>query len=120
MLLNRFGLAALAAGVLVLTAAPAGAHTHVQKMSIEENAKLAASPPDFTVEFEAKTTLANISLMEATGKNVPLAYKPPHDKATSFKIPLPKLAAGGYMLMWKTIGADGHAVSGMVNFTITG
>jgi methionine-rich copper-binding protein CopC len=89
-------------------------------MSIAENAKLAASPPDFTMEFEGKTTLASISLMDAAGKDVPLGYKPPHDKASSFKIPLPKLATGGYMLMWKTIGADGHAMSGMVNFTITG
>ena len=120
MSLRRIGLTALAVGFVALAAGPAFAHTHVQKMSIAENAKLAASPPDFTVEFEGKATLANVSLMNAAGKDVPLAYTPPRDKATSFKIPLPKLAAGGYMLMWKTIGADGHAMSGMVNFTITG
>lgn len=117
---SRMITGAVAAVVLVaLTAAPSAfAHTHVQKMSIAENAKLEASPPDFTVQFEEKTTLASVALTNNAGKRIPLAYKPSPAKATSFRIPFPTLAAGSYMLTWRTIGADGHAMASKVHFTV--
>ncbi len=119
MKLRTFSIAILASMLVASATAPgAFAHTHVSKTSIAENAKLAASPPDFTVTFEGKTKLASIALTDAAGKVVPLAYKPPPAKAASFKIPLPTLSPGLYRLMWRTIGADAHAMSGMVHFTV--
>ncbi|MEQ1607662.1 MAG: copper resistance CopC family protein [Hyphomonadaceae bacterium] len=113
--------AALATLAVALTAAPAAlAHTHVHHTSIADKASLATPPASFTVEFEGKTGLASVSLTDGAGKAVPLAYKPPTDPAASFTIPLPTLAKGSYMLMWRTIGQDGHAMPGRVSFTITG
>lgn len=113
--------ATLATLAIAFAGAPAAlAHTHVHHTSIADQASLAASPPDFTVEFEGKTGLAGVSLTDAAGKAVPLAYKPPADAAASFTIPLPTLAKGRYTLKWRTIGKDGHAMSGTVSFAITG
>ena len=114
-------IAALGSLVVALAATPAAlAHTPVHHTSIADKASLATAPPIFTVAFEGKTGLASVSLTEASGKAVPLAYKPPSDPAGSFTIPLPRLAKGSYVLMWRTIGEDGHAMSGKVSFIITG
>ena len=121
MKLRTVSTAILAATLAAVTASPtAFAHNHVHKTSITENAQLAASPAKFTVDFESKTTLARVVLTDAAGKAVPLAYVPPRKSAASYSIPLPKLPVGVYVLSWRTIARDGHAMPGMVHFTITG
>jgi copper resistance protein C len=117
---NRITAAALAAIAVLATAPAAFAHTHVHKTSIADNSRLAASPASFTVEFEGKTGLARAALTDASGKAIPLAYTPPTGMAASFTIPLPALPAGKYTLSWRTIGSDGHAVLGVVHFTVAG
>jgi hypothetical protein len=113
--------AAVATLAIAWIAAPAAlAHTHVHHTSIADKASLATSPASFTVEFKGRTSLAGVSLTDAAGKPVPLNYKPPAGPAASFSIPLPALAKGGYILMWRTIGQDGHAMSGKVSFSVTG
>ncbi|MBI1359006.1 MAG: hypothetical protein GC155_01855 [Alphaproteobacteria bacterium] len=118
---NRMSVTALALALAAMTAAPAAlAHTHVHEMSIADNAKLAASPPDFTFELSEAAGLAKVTLADAAGKAIPLAYTPPKDMAASFKIPLPKLDAGAYVLSFRTIADDGHAMTTAVHFTVTG
>jgi methionine-rich copper-binding protein CopC len=117
---NRIMAAAIAA-IAVLAAPPAAlAHTNVHKTSIADNARLTAPPASFTVEFKGKTGLAKAALTDASGKVIPLAYKPPAGMAASFTIPLPALPAGKYTLSWRTISSDGHAMPGAVHFTIAG
>lgn len=121
MSLNRISIAALALTFGAVALAPAAlAHTHVHKMSIADNAKLAASPPDFTFDLSEAAGLAKVTLADAAGKEIALAYTPPKDMAASFDIPLPKLAAGAYVLSFRTIADDGHAMTTAVHFTVTG
>lgn len=121
MKLRAISVAILAATLAALTASPAAfAHTHVQKTSITENARLAVSPARFTIDFGRKTTLAKIGLTDSSGNSIPLAYAPPRKPDASYSVPLPRLAAGEYVVSWRTIARDGHAMPGLVHFTITG
>ena len=112
-------LLALVAIFLPLVAAPlALAHTAVRETSITDNATLSAAPENFTVTFSAATGLANVTLTNAAGQELALAYTPPHAMATSFTIPLPTLTPGAYTLSWRTMAHDGHVMPGAVRFTV--
>jgi methionine-rich copper-binding protein CopC len=113
-------LSALIFAAAFAAAAPALAHTEVRETSIAENAALSAAPENFTVAFSAHTGLAVVSLTDAAGRAVDLNYTPPRQHASSFTIPLPRLAPGNYTLTWRTIAHDGHAMTGAVHFSITG
>lgn len=118
--MKRLVLALAALSLTLVAAAPAFAHTSVRQTNIAENATLAASPETFTVEFSAATGLANVTLTDAAGRAIGLDYTPPRTMATSFTIPLPRLAPGAYTIAWRTIARDGHAMPGAIHFTVAG
>ena len=111
---------AVAAAVALGLAPTAFAHSMVAKTSIAENAKLAASPPDFTATFEHDARVSNVKLTDAKGAAVPLDFAPSAKMEKSFTVALPHLAAGKYTLSWKSLSKDGHAMSSAIHFSITG
>lgn len=114
-------LIALAALTLPTVAAgPAVAHTSVVSTSISENARLAAAPDTFTVEFSAPVGLASVALNNAEGSSVPLSFQPTRQMAARHTIALPNLGAGSYTLSWRTIARDGHAMQGSLHFVVSG
>jgi methionine-rich copper-binding protein CopC len=109
------------AAALTLGATPAAfAHSMVAKTSITENASLAEAPAAFTATFEHDARVSNVKLVDATGAAVPLDFEQAAKMATTFTVPLPRLAAGKYALSWKSLSRDGHAMSSTIHFTITG
>ena len=118
--MNRLLIALAAAALPLAAAAPALAHTSVREMSIADNARLAQAPRNFTIVFSGHTGLANVTLTDVTGQEVPLAFTAPREMAASYTIPLPTLQAGAYTLSWRTIAQDGHAMPGAVHFIIAG
>lgn len=114
-------LTALAAAAMAFAAAPlALAHTSVRETSIAENATLATSPETFTIVFSGETGLASVTLTNAAGQPIALAYTPSRTMAASFTIPLPALAPGAYTIAWRTMARDGHAMPGAIHFTVAG
>ena len=109
------------AAALALGATPAAfAHSMVAKTSIAENASLAEAPATFTAPFEHDARVSSVKLVDAKGAAVPLDFEPAVKMATTFSVPLPRLAAGKYTLSWKSLSKDGHAMSSTIHFTITG
>jgi hypothetical protein len=118
--MKRFLISLAAASLPLLAVAPALAHTSVREMSIAENARLPSAPESFTIVFSGHTGLANVTLSNAAGEAIPLAFTAPREMAASYTIPLPALQAGAYTLSWRTIAHDGHAMPGAVHFVVTG
>ena len=92
------------------------AHSKLKSSTPENGATLSAPPKTVSLEFThpAKVKL-KLLLVE---KEIPLTVS--SDEATNFVVPLPVLAPGRYELRWATFGADGHAMTGTVSFTIGG
>jgi len=117
----RHWLVALAAFVLpAICTEPALAHASVVSTSIAENARIAAAPETFTLEFSAPVGLASVTLINAEGVDVPLAFQSRRQMAVRHTLALPTLPAGGYTLSWRTIARDGHAMAGSLHFVVTG
>jgi methionine-rich copper-binding protein CopC len=104
----------------VLSAAPAFAHGGMTETSIQDKASFAQAPADFKVTFEHESAITSIMLMKADKTMFPLDFKPSKTLGKDFTVPLPKLPAGSYILSWKSIAKDGHAMPGAVHFTVTG
>jgi copper resistance protein C len=105
----------------LMSAAPAAfAHGGMIETSIHDNAKLAHAPADFKVTFQHESAITSMMLMTADKKPMALGFKPSKALGKEFSIPLPNLAAGSYVLSWKSMAKDGHAMPGAVRFTVTG
>jgi len=103
-----------------LSAAPAFAHGGMMETSIHDKASFAQAPADFKVTFEHESAITSIMLMTVDKTMFALDFKPSKTLGKDFTVPLPKLPAGSYILSWKSMAKDGHAMPGAVRFTVTG
>ena len=110
------GLAA-ATGALLLSASAAQAHARLLKASPAQNAAI-ASAKNLHLEFSEKLEpkFSGVQLMKADGTAVPVNSQA-KGKIIDATLP-PALAAGGYMVMWHVVSADGHKMQGQYNFTV--
>ncbi|HSP28870.1 MAG TPA: CopD family protein [Ilumatobacteraceae bacterium] len=122
-LLRRLVLLALATCALV--AVPTGgvfAHNTLLSSDPADGASLDAAPTQITWEFENPVPLETmtVTLIEATGVRSELGGSA-HGSAgdTQVVTPLPALTPGEVSLRWRLVGADGHPVTGRVDFTIS-
>jgi copper resistance protein C len=111
-------IATIAASLIVLTSTSALAHASITNSSIANGATVAASPANYGVTFSAPVRLANVMLTNAAGQSVPMSYRGPAAPSAQFSIPLPRLAAGSYVMSFRAMGADGHVMVPQTRFTI--
>ncbi|HWA21939.1 MAG TPA: copper resistance CopC family protein [Caulobacterales bacterium] len=112
-------LAALILGASLL-AGPAFAHGGMVETSIHDQQKFAAAPTSVKVNFEHESAITSVTLMTAAKKQIAVDFKPTKDMGKEYTIPLPQLGKGAYILSYKSVSKDGHAMSGAVSFTVTG
>lgn len=108
----------LSVAVLTASVAPAFAHSMVRSVSIADGARLTAPPQQVTITFEHAARLGSVQLATTAGDRIPVTYSPPAQPATTFRIPLPRLAPEAYRLTWRVIAEDAHVMSGSVSFTV--
>ena len=116
-------LAGLAAGLgalvpaLVLSAAPAGAHTSLASSFPAEGEALEAGPPQVELDFAEDVSSVGLALV-LTGPDGQLALGEPAASGRPVTAPLAAAAgAGRYTLDWRVVSADGHTVEGEFSFT---
>ncbi|MBV8049270.1 MAG: copper resistance protein CopC [Paludibacterium sp.] len=113
-LLCRLGAAAL----LLVAYQTAWAHAHPAAMTPAANSTVAA-PKEVRMRFTEplEPALSALELDDAQGKkigNAPSAV----DTPDSMRLPLPPLAAGGYMVKWVAVAKDGHRTHGSYIFHV--
>jgi copper resistance protein C len=111
-------IAMIAASLIALTSTSAMAHASITNSSIANGASVAASPANFSVTFSAPVRLANVTITNGAGQSVPMNYRGPATPSAQFSIPLPRLAAGSYVMSFRAMGADGHVMAPQTRFTI--
>ena len=109
-----------ALAMTILFSAPAVAHTTIVASNIEKGAELAAAPTVFEFSFGAKVGLAAIELETLSGDAVQLDFEPPRQMRKDFKVSLPHLQAGSFVLKWRAVAKDGHVMRGEIDFTVIG
>ena len=115
----------IATAAVVLAAAislPAYAwHNHLVKSLPAESEEMAASPAMIQLWFAEKVEpkFSSITLMTADSTRLEIAKPKGTDDPKSITADVPaKLAAGSYLIRWRTAGDDGHAVRGTYPFSV--
>lgn len=101
---------------------PAGvaAHTTFQSSDPADGAVLAAPPTQVSMVFADSVPLdsATLLLIDATGARTELGPLRHGSVDTEIVADLPALQPGDVTVRWTLIGADGHAITGRVAFTV--
>lgn len=108
---------------MMFAAAPAAAHVVIKSSNIEQGGIYDAKsgnpiPKNLEIAFNADVGLAALRLETAAGDEIELDYVKPKDFQAAFVIPLPFLAIGDYVIHWRALAKDGHAMSGEINFSV--
>lgn len=119
--MNRIFAAMLTA--LMLGAAPAVAHVVIESSNIEAGGVYDAIPenpiPEYLeIAFNGDVGLAELSLKTAGGETINLDYVRPKEFQAEYVIPLPSLAIGAYVVHWRALAKDGHAMRGKIEFSV--
>ena len=120
--MNRFFkvLAAGSAAAALAVAGPALAHTRLVSSSPAANAKVTA-PHTITLTFNERLVPAFSKFelsMPAHGMAVPVETTVSRDGKQIVGTVSGALAKGAYRVSWTAAGADGHKMTGTVNFQV--
>lgn len=121
---RRVGVAvALFAGVAVgATLAWAAVHIRLESSVPAASEVLTSAPELFELRFSGPVNeaLSSLVLVTPAGDSVQVALGIPGDDDRILVGDVPGLANGEYLILWRTVSADGHPVSGEFGFTFMG
>lgn len=105
---------------LLLTPGRALAHNSLESSDPADGATLSTAPATMLLRFANAVPLdtLTVTLIDPTGARADLAGAAHGAEEREVVVPLPVLANGAHTLRWRLVGADGHAVTGRVDFTI--
>ena len=109
----------MAVGLLTLSAS-AMAHTGIKSTYPANEQMLEAAPKQLTINFGAPVRLMKVILMDGEHADLKIPFKPSATANTSFKIAVPEIEVGEYMVSWVSMGKDGHKMTGDFSFMVHG
>ena len=83
-------------------------------------AELASPPPAIEIGFDDPMRIINVSLTRAAGNAYDVEPRSGRSATDTLRVDLPELPAGDYRFEWRGIATDGHAMSGELEFSVTG
>ena len=106
--------------LLGLGANPASAHIDVDEFTPETGAVLAATPDTLTVRFsnDPDPSAVEITLAHRDGTPVPFTGDGARFDGRTVILTPPALDYGTYVLVWRSVGSDGHIAAGQSYFSI--
>lgn len=95
---------------------PAYSHTQLSASIPADEATLEQAPNEIALTFSAAVRLTAVSIeIESESHSLEIHTT---DPATEFKVALPGLEPGAYVVQWRALSEDTHVVSGEIRFTI--
>jgi methionine-rich copper-binding protein CopC len=112
-------LALLVIGLISLAVQPVHAHTRLSAATPADAEITTAAPEEIVLEFSANVRLLSVKLANVDGAMIELGPVPEKIQ-TLFTLPIMVgLTPGDYVVSWRVVGADTHAVSGSLSFIVT-
>lgn len=108
----------LLAGLLVLSATAAFAHSKLNTSAPEDGAVLAQAPARIVLSFAKRVRLTRVRLRHGDSAAVDLDLTLHKGFSTRLAIPLPSLGRGIYRIEWRGLAADGHVMRGGFAFRV--
>lgn len=95
----------------------AAAHAHLQSSTPANHGVLAVAPTEVTLNFQEAVQLTALSIQAGNAKPQKLRSLP-SDISKTFKLPLPSLGTGAFVIAWRAVSEDRHVMSSTISFTV--
>ncbi len=94
------------------------AHSPVSNTQPPHGASLAVSPPNIVIAFKNAVRLTKVTVASGGAPAVGLDLSAAKSFTTEHTLPAPQLASGVYLVEWRALAKDGHAMKGSFSFSI--
>jgi copper transport protein len=113
-------LLALGLLVAVIPAGPASAHTDVDEYTPTTGEILETTPETIVLRFSTAPNqeLLEVRLSHRDGREVPFTGTGPEFDGRTVTLRPPALDLGTYVIVWESVGADGHIAAGQSYFSV--
>lgn len=112
----------LLVGVLLglLPAGAASAHTDVDEYTPATGEILETTPATIVLRFstDPNPAMLNVRLAHRDGRDVPFTGEGPEFEGRTVTLRPPALDIGTYVVVWESVGADGHIAAGQSYFSV--
>jgi methionine-rich copper-binding protein CopC len=108
----------LLAGLVVVWASMATAHSPLKSTTPENEAIIAEAPKEIKLNFGNGIHLTRLTVTDATGKKNKLDIRTYPGFTKKYQVPFEAVGVGKYLIEWRGLGADGHALNGNFSFTV--
>ena len=122
--------------ILVILPMAANAHSPLSASTPKDGEVLNVPPGEIVMEFKSPAKLIKVELMKVKrnqgnsffgalfggddGEPLPLGKSFLMSMNKRQIIPMPSLARGDYLLLWRAMGEDGHVIKGELTFKVSG
>ncbi|MEX0385994.1 copper resistance CopC family protein [Spiribacter onubensis] len=111
-------LAALFITVAVAWGPVALAHSEQRATVPADGAQLKAPPPVIEIGFDGEMRIISVTLTSAAGEAYDIEPRSGRSATDTLTVDPPELPAGDYILEWRGLATDGHAMSGELKFSV--
>ena len=110
------------------------AHSPLSNVSPEDGAKMEDAPTEISMVFKSPAKLIKLELLKEKvsakksllgglfgndgAELVPLPNAVLMETSQTHVIPLPEITSGDYLVKWRAMGEDGHAIKGEFGFAV--
>jgi methionine-rich copper-binding protein CopC len=108
----------LLAVTLGLWATGAMAHSPLEGTIPENEATVAEVPTEVVLDFKGDIRLTRVTMTHADHDGVDLDLGEDSGFISDYAIPMPAMGSGTYVIDWRGLGDDGHALNGSFSFIV--
>ena len=108
----------LLAGMIAVWATGAVAHSAMDETTPAHEAVLAEAPTEVVMNFLHDIRLTRVSMTHADQPAVDLDLSAYKGMEIDFTVPMQSIGSGTYLIDWRGLGADGHAMTGSFSFVV--
>jgi methionine-rich copper-binding protein CopC len=108
----------LLAGLVGLWAAAAMAHSPLESTVPMNEATVTVMPTEVTMDFKGGIRLTRVAITHADTHTMDMDLGDQTAFMQEFTLPMHDMGAGTYVVEWRGLGVDGHALNGTFSFTV--
>lgn len=108
----------LLAGMIGMWATGAMAHSPLDGTTPANEATVTEMPVEVLMDFKGDIRLTRVSITHADTHSMEIDLGDQTAFAQEFSLPMHDMGAGFYVVEWRGLGSDGHALNGTFSFTV--
>ena len=108
----------LLAGMIGIWATSATAHSPLESTTPANEAIITEVPSEVLFNFKGEIRMTRVTMTHADDPSVNLDLTGHTGFISDYTVPLQGVGNGPYLIDWRGLGTDGHALNGSFNFTV--